>query len=53
VSDKKTAGNGARPCFLNIERFERLERFERPMFASDRGFGKIDKIVGSDPGDSS
>ena len=28
---------------LNIERFERLERFELPAFASDRGFGKIGK----------
>jgi hypothetical protein len=43
------------PGTLNFERdrrLERLERFERPAFASDRGFGKIDKIVGSDPGET-
>jgi len=42
------------PGTLNFERdrrLERLERFERSAFASARGFGKIDKIEGSDPSD--
>ena len=39
-------------CLERLERFEPLELFERPAFASARGFGEIDKIEGSDPGET-
>jgi hypothetical protein len=36
-------------CIRRLERLEWLELIERPTFAGDRGFGKIDMIVTSAP----
>jgi hypothetical protein len=41
----------ATKCIRRLERLERLELFERPTFAGDRGFGKNNMIAISDPAD--